>query len=81
MQKLFTPTKLGRYELQNRIAMAPMTRSRAGNDGTPTELMTEYYAQRASVGLIITEGTQPSDIGQGYISTPGIYTDAHVVGW
>src|SRR5689334_24863393 len=61
--------------------MAPMTRSRAQYDGTPGELAAEYYAQRAGVGLIVTEGTQPSDDGQGYLSTPGIYTDAHVTGW
>jgi 2,4-dienoyl-CoA reductase-like NADH-dependent reductase (Old Yellow Enzyme family) len=61
--------------------MAPMTRSRAKPDGTPGDLAAEYYAQRASLGLIITEGTQPSDDGQGYTTTPGIYTDAHVAGW
>jgi len=61
--------------------MAPMTRSRAQYDGTPGELAATYYGQRSSVGLIVTEGTQPSDDGQGYLSTPGIYTDAHVAGW
>lgn len=79
--KLFTPFQLGRYTLQNRLVMAPMTRSRAQFDGTPGELAADYYAQRAGVGLIVTEGTQPSDNGQGYLSTPGIYTDAHVQGW
>ncbi len=58
-----------------------MTRSRAEFDGTPGKLAVEYYAQRASVGLIVAEGTQPSDDGQGYLATPGIYTDAHVAGW
>jgi 2,4-dienoyl-CoA reductase-like NADH-dependent reductase (Old Yellow Enzyme family) len=58
-----------------------MTRSRANPDGTPGPLAAEYYAQRASLGLLITEGTQPSDDGQGYLNTPGIYTDAHVDGW
>jgi N-ethylmaleimide reductase len=58
-----------------------MTRSRAKFDGTPGELAAEYYAQRASVGLIVTEGTQPSDDGQGYLMTPGIYTSAHIAGW
>jgi len=58
-----------------------MTRSRAKADGTPGDLAAEYYAQRASLGLLITEGTQPSDDGQGYTTTPGIYTDAHVAGW
>jgi NADPH2 dehydrogenase len=61
--------------------MAPMTRSRAKPDGTPGDLAAEYYAQCAGVGLIVTEGTQPSDDGQGYLATPGIYTPAHVAGW
>ncbi|MFR0692974.1 alkene reductase [Enterobacterales bacterium AE_CKDN230030158-1A_HGKHYDSX7] len=81
MQQLFTPIRLGRNYLPNRLAMAPMTRSRAQFDGTPGALAAEYYAQRASVGLIVTEGTQPSADGQGYLTTPGIYTDAHVSGW
>lgn len=81
MSKLFDPVRVGRYTVQNRLVMAPMTRSRAQYDGTPGELAAEYYAQRASVGLIVTEGTQPSDDGQGYLTTPGIYTDAHVAGW
>lgn len=81
MSKLFEPVQAGRYTLPNRLVMAPMTRSRAQYDGTPGELAAEYYAQRADVGLIVTEGTQPSDDGQGYLTTPGIYTDAHVVGW
>lgn len=79
--RLSTPVRLGRITASNRLAMAPMTRSRARPDGTPGDLAAQYYAQRASVGLIITEGTQPSDDGQGYITTPGIYTDAHVAGW
>jgi N-ethylmaleimide reductase len=58
-----------------------MTRSRAKADGTPGELAAEYYAQRANVGMIVTEGTQPSDDGQGYLATPGIYTQAHIAGW
>ncbi len=81
MSQLFTPVRVGRHTLQNRLVMAPMTRSRAEFDGTPGELAADYYAQRASVGLIVTEGTQPSDDGQGYLTTPGIYTDAHVAGW
>ncbi|MDC5299714.1 alkene reductase, partial [Acinetobacter baumannii] len=81
MNKIFEPTQLGRYSLSNHLVMAPMTRSRAQFDGTPGELSAEYYAQRASVGLIITEGAQPSDDGQGYLATPGIYTDAHILGW
>jgi N-ethylmaleimide reductase len=81
MSQPFTPVRLGRYTLPNRLVMAPMTRSRARFDGTPGDLAAEYYSQRASVGLIVTEGTQPSDDGQGYLATPGIYTPAHIAGW
>src|SRR5258707_2201272 len=81
MKQSFTPVRVGRYIFPNRLVMAPMTRSRAKFDGTPGELAAEYYAQRASVGLIVTEGTQPSDDGQGYLTTPGIYIPAHIAGW
>lgn len=81
MNSLFDSVRVGRHMLRNRLVMAPMTRSRAQFDGTPGELAAEYYAQRADIGLIVTEGTQPSDDGQGYLTTPGIYTDAHVAGW
>ncbi len=81
MKQSFTPVRVGRYTLPNRLVMAPMTRSRAKFDGTPGELAAEYYAQRAGVGLIVTEGTQPSDDGQGYLATPGIYSLAHIAGW
>lgn len=81
MTTLFSPVQVGRYTLKNRLVMAPMTRSRAQYDGTPGELAATYYAQRVGVGLIVTEGTQPSDDGQGYLTTPGIYTDAHIAGW
>ncbi|RZT29050.1 alkene reductase [Cupriavidus agavae] len=81
MSTPFLPVPLGRYTLQNRFAMAPMTRSRAQYDGTPTTAMATYYGQRATLGLIVTEGTQPSEDGQGYMMTPGIYTEAHVAGW
>src|ERR1700741_340535 len=81
MNKSLTSVRLGRYALPNRLVMAPMTRSRAKFDGTPGELAAEYYGQRASVGLIVTEGTQPSDDGQGYLATPGIYTPAQIAGW
>ncbi|VWD01558.1 12-oxophytodienoate reductase [Burkholderia lata] len=81
MSQLFNPVRVGRYTLENRLVMAPMTRSRAAFDGTPGEWAAEYYAQRASLGLLVSEGTQPSDDGQGYLTTPGIYTDAHVAGW
>ena len=63
---LFQPVQLGPYQLANRIVMAPLTRSRAGADGVPRPLMAEYYAQRASAGLIIAEGTNISPQGRGY---------------
>ncbi|WMT13033.1 alkene reductase [Serratia fonticola] len=78
---LFTPYRLGNLELPNRIVMPPMTRSRAGAGNVPTALMAEYYAQRASAGLIVTEGTQISQQGQGYAWTPGIHSQEQVVGW
>jgi N-ethylmaleimide reductase len=81
MNQLFTAVRLGELELPNRLVMAPMTRSRADAKGVPGNLAAEYYAQRAGVGLIVTEGTQPSDDGQGYMTTPGIYTPAQVAGW
>lgn len=81
MEKLFTPTTVGRVKLEHRLAMAPMTRDRAQADGTPSDLMALYYTQRASLGLLITEGTQPSEDGQGYLLTPGLHTDTHVAGW
>ncbi|MFC9664694.1 alkene reductase [Nocardia sp. NPDC127606] len=78
---LWQPFALGRVELPHRLALAPMTRNRANPDGTPGEFAAEYYGQRASLGLLISEGTQPSEDGQGYFNTPGIYTPAHVEGW
>ncbi len=81
MSKLWNPVKIGKLELKHRLGLAPMTRSRAKPDGTPGDLAAQYYAQRASLGLLISEGVQPSDDGQGYTTTPGIYTDAHVKGW
>lgn len=81
MTTIFAPFKMANLTLENRLVMAPMTRSRALPDGTPGVTAAEYYSQRASIGLIITEGTQPSDDGQGYMATPGVYTDAHVEGW
>lgn len=78
--KLFTPKKVGSITLKNRIVMAPMTRCRAiGN--IPNELMTEYYKQRSSAGLIITEGTSPSPNGLGYARIPGIFSKQQVEGW
>jgi len=78
---LFAPLNLGRYALANRIVMAPMTRSRADDAGVPGELVPVYYAQRASAGLIVTEGTFPSPMGKGYVRTPGIHSDAQVAAW
>lgn len=73
--------RIGEIELNNRIVMAPMTRSRADDRGVPSEMAPTYYAQRASAGLIITEGTAPSPMGKGYIRTPGIYSDEQVRAW
>ncbi len=78
---LFQPLRLGPYRLANRIVMAPLTRSRAGADGVPRPLMAEYYAQRASAGLIIAEGTNISPQARGYAFTPGLYTEAQVEAW
>lgn len=81
IEALWRPIEVGDLKLANRLAMAPMTRSRATAAGVPTEMNVEYYAQRASTGLIIGEGTQPSEDGQGYLLTPGIYTEAQIAGW
>ncbi|NMG76456.1 alkene reductase [Aromatoleum diolicum] len=81
MTDLFSPVTLGDLRLANRIVMAPMTRSRAGTGDVPTDLMVEYYRQRASAGLIVAEGTQPSANGKGYCRTPGIHTAEQVAGW
>lgn len=78
--QLFTPIKVGSLELKNRIVMAPMTRCRA-IDNVPNELMAEYYTQRSSAGLIITEGTSPSPNGLGYARIPGIFSEMQVEGW
>jgi N-ethylmaleimide reductase len=78
---LFTPFRLGELELRNRTVMAPMTRSRATDGNVPNPLAATYYAQRASAGLIITEATQVSPQGIGYVRTPGIHTPEQVAGW
>lgn len=79
---LFEPFRIGDLELKNRIAMAPLTRNRATDQtDAPNELNAEYYRQRATAGLIISEATQISNQGQGYFHTPGIYTEAQVEGW
>src|SRR5665648_124314 len=78
---LFTPVEVGPLRLRNRIVMAPLTRSRAGPGNGPHHLNALYYAQRASAGLIISEATQISPEGQGYISTPGIHSAEQIEGW
>jgi N-ethylmaleimide reductase len=77
----FDPIDLSGTRLANRIVMSPMTRSRAADGGLPTALTAEYYAQRASAGLIVTEGIQPSAVGQGYPDTPGLHSAAQVAAW
>lgn len=81
MPTLFDPIKLGDIDCANRIFMAPMTRSRAGEGDAPTEMNALYYGQRASSGLIITEGVYPNFDGKGYVRTPGIVTDEQIAGW
>jgi len=81
MTSLFDPVTLGELSLSNRIVMAPMTRSRAGIGDVPTDLHVEYYRQRASAGLIVTEGAQPSANGKGYCRTPGIHTPEQIDAW
>lgn len=78
---LFTPLKIGNLSLKNRIVMAPLTRSRAGVERLPNDIMAEYYAQRASAGLIISEATVISEQGIGFPQTPGIYTDKQAQAW
>ncbi|MFM0356993.1 alkene reductase [Paraburkholderia nemoris] len=79
---LFNPIKLGRLSLDHRVAMAPLTRSRAGQPGNvPTDLNVEYYRQRAGAALIVSEATQISQQGQGYAWTPGIHTEQQIEGW
>jgi 2,4-dienoyl-CoA reductase-like NADH-dependent reductase (Old Yellow Enzyme family) len=81
MTTLFDPLQLGDLKLPNRIIMAPLTRSRAGTGRVPNHLMAEYYAQRASAGLILTEATVVSPMGIGYADTPGIWSLEQVEGW
>jgi len=78
---LFSPLRLGAMQLPNRIIMAPLTRMRCGAGNAPTALNAEYYAQRSSAGLIISEGTAISPQAQGYPNAPGIYTAAQIAGW
>ncbi|MBE1515318.1 alkene reductase [Nesterenkonia halotolerans] len=79
--KLFSPLSLGAIELDNRLVMAPLTRIRADADGVPNEMMVEYYTQRASLGLIVTEGTFPVLEGRTWIGQPGLETADQVSGW
>src|SRR5437588_10099091 len=78
---LFMPVKVGPLELPNRIVMSPMTRIRADEGCVSSERMGRYYAQRASAGLIISEGTHPSPMGRGYTYPPGLHTQEQAAGW
>jgi N-ethylmaleimide reductase len=78
---LFSPIQLGQYSLKNRVIMAPLTRGRAGKHGIPTELMAQYYQQRASAGLIIAEATAVSKDGRGWLNSPGLYNNEQQAGW
>ena len=78
---LFTPLKVGKLELPNRVIMSPLTRIRADEGCVPSERMSRYYAQRATAGLIITEGTHPSPMGRGYTYPPGLHNDEQAAGW
>jgi N-ethylmaleimide reductase len=83
-RKLFQPARIGDIEVANRVVMAPLTRSRAdeaAGDVPGSAMNIEYYRQRSNAGLIISEGTQVSPVGKGYMATPGIYSDAQVEGW
>jgi N-ethylmaleimide reductase len=81
MTELFSPATLGALSLSNRIVMAPLTRTRSGAAGIPGDIVARHYAQRASAGLIISEGTYPSFAGQGFVGQPGLVTEEQVAGW
>ncbi len=81
MSNVFEPIKVGAWDLPQRFVMAPLTRNRAGEKQVPRDIAATYYAQRAGAGLIITEGTQPSAVGQGYLNTPGIHSPEQIDGW
>ena len=81
MSKLFEPLRAGAFTLRNRIVMAPLTRARAGDVRIPNALMAEYYAQRASSGMILSEATSVTPMGVGYAATPGLWSEEQVVGW
>lgn len=78
---LFSPITVGELKLPNRLVMAPLTRCRSGEDGVPGPLVVEHYRQRASLGLIVSEGTYPSHAGQGFPGQPGLVTDEQIAGW
>ena len=78
---LFSPLTLGELELPNRLVMAPLTRVRAGAEGIPGPLLVEHYRQRASLGLIVSEGTYPTPAGQSYPGQPGLVTEEQIAGW
>lgn len=79
--KLFSPLTLGSLELPNRVVMAPLTRVRSGDAGVPGDIVVEHYRQRASLGLIVSEGTYPSHAGQGFPGQPGLVEDEQLAGW
>ena len=81
MSELFNSYSIGNLKIKNRIVLAPLTRGRAGEERIPNSLMAEYYHQRAGAGLIITEATVVSPQGNGWINSPGIYTDRMIEGW
>ncbi|SFA82519.1 N-ethylmaleimide reductase [Collimonas sp. OK607] len=81
LKSLFVPARFGELKLANRIVMAPMTRNRALPDGTPSDIMAQYYSDRSDAGLIVAEGTWTSAVGQAYCRQPGIATVAHIAGW
>ncbi|NVM99849.1 alkene reductase [Arthrobacter sp. SDTb3-6] len=78
---LFSPVTLGDLQLANRLVMAPLTRSRSGRDGVPGADVAEYYRQRASMGMLVSEGTYPSFAGQAFVRQPGLVTADHIAGW
>ena len=81
MSRLLEPLQLGSLKLPNRIIMAPLTRCRAGAGRVPTDQTVEYYVQRASAGLILSEATAVDPMGVGYPATPGIWSEEQVAGW
>ena len=81
MTKLFEPVQIGKHTLANRVTMAPLTRQRAGEDGTPTKLHVEYYSQRATAGLVVTEGVFPAYSSRSFPGQAGLATDGHTEAW